>query len=79
VGALGRPRDLNRDRCDSFGDSMFNAVRIEGCSGYQARLADDEYGGEEKEGSMLEPISDAIVAIFSKPEGRRGGQRGVWR
>jgi len=57
---------------------MFNAVRVEGCSGYQARLADDEHGGEEKEGSMFEVISEAIVAVFPKHEGRRQSQGDAW-
>jgi len=32
---------------------MFNVVRIEGCSGYRARLPDDQHGGEEKEAACL--------------------------
>ena len=51
-------------------DRMLNAVRGEG-SGYQARQADDQREGEEKEGNMLEVISEAIVAMLSKHEGRR--------
>jgi len=58
---------------------MFDAVRVEGCSGYQARLTDNQHGGEEKEGSMFGVISEAIVFMLSKNEGRRRGQGGACR
>jgi len=46
VDGLGGPQYLNQDTSWLVTDLIFNSVCVEGCSGYQARLAGDQQ--EEK-------------------------------